>query len=158
MNELKFGILAFLLMTLLAIISIIIAPILCKLIPDLCDIIRDFTLRIIDKILFKIGANNNMKIRNQYSDNIHNIGIYVTKSHPVVKIFIDKNRVNAFSLYPADKDGRKLTDEEINGLEEVISYDAELEVLNIDDIALLMNKESFDRFCELWKEFHEEKQ
>ena len=31
---------------------------------------------------------------------------------------------------------------------------AELEVMNIEDIALLMNKETFDKFCELWRGFH----
>lgn len=31
---------------------------------------------------------------------------------------------------------------------------AELEVRDIDDIALLMNEETFEKFCELWRRYH----
>lgn len=54
-------------------------------------------------------------------------------------------------LYPINKDERRI--EDLENLDfEVDTY--ELEVRNIEDIALLMNEETFDRFCNLWKEYH----
>lgn len=31
---------------------------------------------------------------------------------------------------------------------------AQLEVMDIEDIALLMNEETFEKFCKLWRRFH----
>lgn len=68
-----------------------------------------------------------------------------------ITVCIDRNRINALGLYPVDKDGRR-----IDYLEE-IDFECEireLEVKNIEEIAFLMNEETFERFCELWREYH----
>lgn len=69
-----------------------------------------------------------------------------------ITVCIDRERVNALGLYPVDKDGRRLD----FGTELDFEWDAmELEVANIEEIAFLMNKETFEKFCELWREYHE---
>lgn len=88
-------------------------------------------------------------------ENNHKIGLILPKSARYcvgVTACIDRERINAIGLYPVDRDGRKLSPEQM------LDYEwnaAELEVANIEEIAFLMNKETFEKFCELWREYHE---
>lgn len=69
-----------------------------------------------------------------------------------IQVYIDRERINAIGFYALDRSGRRIDDVEKLDLE----YDVmELEVRDIDDIALLMNKETFEKFCELWRRYHE---
>lgn len=90
------------------------------------------------------------------SENNHKLGIKIpnTSKYPCcmgVQIYIDKERINAIGLYPLDKDKRRI---DLDGEMDLEFNIAELEVMNIEDIALLMNKETFDKFRELWRGFH----
>ena len=90
------------------------------------------------------------------SENNHKLGIKIpdTSKYPCcmgIQIYIDKERINAIGLYPLDKDKRRI---DLDGEMDLEFNIAELEVMNIEDIALLMNKETFDKFCELWRGFH----
>lgn len=81
-----------------------------------------------------------------------------------IKVFIDGKRINsAIGLYPLDDEGKRMKEPE--GLEEAkemmgkakmdwTERIVELEVGNIKDIALLMNEETFNKFCELWRIYH----
>lgn len=69
-----------------------------------------------------------------------------------INIYIDREKVNAIGLYPLDKNGRRID------LGEEMDFEfefAELEVRDIEDIALLMSRENFDRFCKSWRAYHE---
>lgn len=69
-----------------------------------------------------------------------------------VQAYIDRERINALGLYPLDKDGRRI--ENLENLD--FEFDIyELEVGNIEEIAYLMNEETFGRFCEIWRMYHE---
>lgn len=99
--------------------------------------------------------NEEINKKNMHKDN-NKLGIEFPKQSDFpcctcVQISIDRERVNAVGLYPINKDERRI--EDLENLDfEVDTY--ELEVRNIEDIALLMNEETFDRFCNLWKEYH----
>lgn len=85
----------------------------------------------------------------------HKLGIVLPKTSRYccgVRICIDGERINAIGLYPTDRDGRRLDSVEKMDFESQIW---ELEVANIEEIAFLMNKETFEKFCELWREYHE---
>lgn len=89
-------------------------------------------------------------------NNKHKLGLMCPKSDGKycmgITACIDRERVNALGLYPVDKDGRKLD----FGAELDFEWDVmELEVANIEEIAFLMNKETFKKFCKLWREYHE---
>lgn len=89
------------------------------------------------------------------SDNNHEFGIKIPEYKgycQAVQFYIDRKRINAISMCPLDIDGRKIDDLEKMDLEYNI---AELEVQDIEDIALLMNEETFNKFCKLWSEYHE---
>lgn len=91
------------------------------------------------------------------SKNNHKLGIKMpdTSKYPCcvgIQIYIDRERINAIGLYPLDENKRRI---DLSGEMDLEFNIAELEVTNIEDIALLMNKETFDKFCELWKMFHE---
>ena len=84
-------------------------------------------------------------------ENNHKIGFKLEKNPSRIDIYIDKERINAIGIYPVSGNGRRASEQEVMDLEFNIS---ELEVRDIEDIALLMNKETFDKFCELWRKFH----
>lgn len=91
------------------------------------------------------------------TNNNHKLGVKLPDTSKnclqSIQIYIERERVNAIGLYALDKDGRRIDDAEKLDLE----YDVmELEVRDIEDIALLMNKETFERFCELWRRYHNE--
>lgn len=68
-----------------------------------------------------------------------------------IQIYIDRERINALGLYPLNGEGRRV--ENLVGAD--LEFDVlELEVRDIEDIAVLMNKETFDKFCELWRKYH----
>lgn len=88
-------------------------------------------------------------------ENSHKIGFILPKSSRYcmgVTVCIDRERINAMGLFPTDKNGRRLSPEQMMDTEWNI---AELEVANIEEIAFLMNKETFEKFCKLWREYHE---
>lgn len=90
------------------------------------------------------------------SENNHKLGIKIpdASKYPCcmgIQIYIDRERINAIGLYPLDENKRRI---DINGEMDLEFNIAELEIMNIEDIALLMNKETFEKFCELWREFH----
>lgn len=90
------------------------------------------------------------------SENNHKLGIKMpdTSKYPCcmgIQICIDRERINAIGLYPLDENKRRI---DLNGEMDLEFNIAELEVMNIEDIALLMNKETFDKFCELWNKYH----
>lgn len=92
------------------------------------------------------------------SENNHKLGIKIpdTSKYPCcmgIQIYIDTERINAIGLYPIDENNRRI---DLNGEMDLEFNIAELEVMNIEDIALLMNKETFEKFCELWRGFHGE--
>lgn len=84
-------------------------------------------------------------------ENNHKVGFKLEKNPSRIDIYIDKERINAIGFYPIDKNRKRINLEEEMDLEFNV---AELEVRDIAEIALLMNKETFDKFCELWKMFH----
>lgn len=89
-------------------------------------------------------------------ENNHKLGIKIpdTSKYPCcmgIQIYIDRERINAIGLYPIDENNRRV---DLDGEMDLEFNIAELEVMNIEDIALLMNKETFDKFCEFWKMFH----
>lgn len=84
------------------------------------------------------------------------LGLKFTKTSKCclgIEVYIDRERINAIALYPLDRDRKRVSNAEELDLEFNI---AELKVRDIEDIALLMNKETFDRFCELWMRYHNE--
>lgn len=88
------------------------------------------------------------------SESNHKLGLKLpdgSKYCMGVQVYIDRERINAIGIYPVSGNERRASEQEIMDLEFNIS---ELEVRDIEDIALLMNKETFDKFCELWKTFH----
>lgn len=88
-------------------------------------------------------------------ENNHKLGLILPKSTRYcmgVTVCIDRERINAMGLYPVDMDGRKLSPEQMLDTEWSV---AELEVANIEEIAFLMNKETFEKFCKLWRGYHE---
>lgn len=88
------------------------------------------------------------------SENNHKLGIKVpeyTGCCNGIQIYIDRERINAIGLYPLDGKGRRA--ENFEGMD--LEFDIlELEVRDIEDIAVLMNEETFNKFCELWRKFH----
>lgn len=88
------------------------------------------------------------------SENNHKLGLKLPDTSKYcmgVQVYIDRKRINAIGIYPVSGNGRRASEQEIMDLEFNIS---ELEVRDIEDIALLMNKETFDKFCELWNKYH----
>lgn len=88
------------------------------------------------------------------SENNHKLGLKLPDTSKYcmgVQVYIDRERINAIGLYPLDENKRRI---DLNGEMDLEFNIAELEVMNIEDIALLMNKETFDKFCELWRGFH----
>lgn len=90
------------------------------------------------------------------SENNHKLGIKIpeTSKNPCcmgIQIYIDKERINAIGLYPLDKDKRRV---DFDGEMDLEFNIAELEVRDIEDIALLMNEKTFGKFCEIWKAYH----
>lgn len=84
----------------------------------------------------------------------HKLGLIFPKTSRYcmgVTVCIDRERINAIGLHPVDRDGRKLSPEQMMDMEWNV---AELEVANIEEIAFLMNKETFEKFCKLWREYH----
>lgn len=85
----------------------------------------------------------------------HKLGLELPKNFKCcvgIQISIDGERVNALGLYPLNKDGRRIEDLEKLDFE----FDVyELEVRNIEEIAYLMNEETFGKFCEIWRMYHE---
>ena len=86
-------------------------------------------------------------------ENNHKLGIKIpdNSKYPCcmgIQIYIDRERINAIGLYPLDENKRRI---DLNGEMDLEFNIAELEVMNIE---LLMNKETFDKFCELWRGFH----
>lgn len=67
-----------------------------------------------------------------------------------IKVYIDRKRINALRLDFPDAN-RIIEDGEKTDFE----FDVELEVHDIEDIALLMNEETFNKFCEMWRIYHE---
>lgn len=79
----------------------------------------------------------------------HKLGLIYCQS---IIVCIDMQMVNVESLYAIDKCDRKINAEDID-----VEFEAlEVKVKGIEDIALVMNRETFDRFCELWREYHDE--
>ena len=87
-------------------------------------------------------------------DKKHTLGIklpHTSKCCVGIQLTIGRKRINAVGLYKLDKDGRRIDDLEELDLEFVVY---ELEVRDMDDIAFLMDEENFNKFCELWREYH----
>lgn len=87
-------------------------------------------------------------------ENNHTLGIKLPKISKYcvgVQIYIDRERINAIGLYMFNKDGRRASELDEMDLEFNVM---ELEVRDIEDIAVLMNEETFNKFCELWRGFH----
>lgn len=85
----------------------------------------------------------------------HKLGLKFPKTSKCcvgIQVYIDRDRINAIGLYPLDKDKRRIDNLDEFDLEFNVM---ELEVLDIEDIAIMMNKENFERFCETWRNFHE---
>lgn len=89
------------------------------------------------------------------SENNHKLGILIPKASGYcasVQVCIDRERINnAIGLYPIDECGRRIPPEEKMDLEFDV---AELEVMDIGEIARFMNEETFEKFCNLWREYH----
>lgn len=88
-------------------------------------------------------------------NNNHKLGLKFPKTSKCcvsIQVYIDRDRINAIGLYPLGKDKRRIDNLDEFDLEFNVM---ELEVLDIEDIAIMMNKENFDRFCETWRNFHE---
>lgn len=68
-----------------------------------------------------------------------------------ISVYIDRQYINAIGLHPLDENGKRM---EYDGEMDCEIDVAELEVRDIEDIALVMNKETFKRFCELWRMYH----
>lgn len=90
------------------------------------------------------------------SEKNHKLGIEIPKKYTgycqAIQFYIDKERVNsALGLYPLNKEGNR-----VESFEEMdFAFDAlELEVRDIGEIAYWMNKETFEKFCNLWREYH----
>lgn len=89
-------------------------------------------------------------------NNAHKISFKISENPVRVEVYIDRDRICPIGLYPLNKDGHRLSEEEMEKLEPDFAIDcAELEVRNIRDIAVAMNEETFNQFCELWREFHD---
>lgn len=91
---------------------------------------------------------------NNTKKNNHELGIKFPKYFGCcngINIYIDKEKINAISLYPLDGKGRRI--EEFEEMDFEFNF-MELEVRDIEDIAVLMNEETFDKFCELWRKHH----
>lgn len=90
------------------------------------------------------------------SENNHTLGIKIPKTSKYcvgVQIYIDRERINAIGLYRLNKDGKRASELDEMNLEFNVM---ELEVRDIEDIALLMSKGTFNKFCELWRKYHGE--
>jgi len=73
----------------------------------------------------------------------------------VISVYIDKDRINAVGFYPLNEYGKRLSEEEMDELDPDCVIDcAELEVRGIEDIAITMNEETFNQFCELFRKYH----
>lgn len=84
----------------------------------------------------------------------HKLGVKMPKNFGCcngINIYIDKEKINAIGLYPIDRSGSRIENLEENDFELDV---LELEVCDMEDIALLMNEETFEKFCKLWREFH----
>ena len=84
-------------------------------------------------------------------ENNHKVGFKLESNPSSIDIYIDRERINAIGFYPVDKNRKRINLEEKMDLEFDV---AELEVRDIAEIAAVMNKETFDKFCEFWKKFH----
>lgn len=63
-------------------------------------------------------------------------------------VYIDGNRINAQSICKIQKRN------DIPYEAELTMDRVELRVMDIEDIAHIMNKETFEKFCKLWREYH----
>ncbi len=81
-------------------------------------------------------------------ENNHEIGFKIAEKPTRVEVYIDRSRINALRFEPVDR--TPVSNNEFD----LELKNAELEVIDIEDIALIMNEETFNRFCELWREFH----
>lgn len=89
-------------------------------------------------------------------ENNHTLEIKLPKTSKYcvgVQVYIDGERINAIGLYPSDRDGIRISDLDKMDLEYNVM---KLEVRDIEDIALLMDKETFYQFCDIWRRFHEQ--
>lgn len=85
------------------------------------------------------------------AENNHKVGFKLEKNPTRIEIYIDRERINAIGFYPIDNNRKRINLEE----EMDLGFDvAELEVRDIEEIAAVMNKETFDKFCELWNKYH----
>lgn len=90
------------------------------------------------------------------SKNNHKLGIKLPNTSKYcmgIRVYIDRERINAIRICPISGNGRMASEQEVMDLEFNVS---EIEVRDIEDVALLMNKETFEKFCELWRGFHGE--
>lgn len=82
------------------------------------------------------------------SDNTHELGLKISDNPMMVSVYIDGRHVNAWSV-----------DAETNPIETKCGFDflqrVKLELVDIKDIAYIMNEEIFEKFCKLWREYHE---
>lgn len=85
---------------------------------------------------------------------LRKLGIKVEQKPVRTDIYIDKRRINAlnFEILKTDNDISCIDDKYDFYIDNI-----KIEVMNIREIAYLMDKENFERFCELWKEFHGER-
>lgn len=81
-------------------------------------------------------------------DSTHELGLKISDNPMMVSVYIDGNHVNAWSV-----------DTETKPIETPFGFDflqrVKLELVDINDIAYIMNKETFEKFCKLWREYHE---
>lgn len=81
-------------------------------------------------------------------DNTHELGLKISDNPMIVSVYIDGKHVNAWSV-----------DTETRQIETPCGFtflqSANLELVDIRDIAYIMNKETFEKFCKLWREYHE---
>lgn len=85
----------------------------------------------------------------------HKLGLKFPKTSKCcldVEVYIDRHRINAISLCNLCGDSQGTSNPDEFDLELNV---AELKVRDIDDIAFMMNKETFERFCESWRVYHE---
>lgn len=80
-------------------------------------------------------------------DNIHEMAIKMPEQVKGVSVYIDGRYVNALDVSAERK--HLETPDGVVFLEHV-----NLTIANIKDIAYIMNKETFEKFCKLWREYH----
>ncbi len=81
-------------------------------------------------------------------DDTHKIGFKIGEHPSRIDVYIDRSRINALRFEPVDR--TPVPNDEFD----LELESAKLEVMGIEDIAFVMNEETFNKFCDLWKEFH----